>query len=176
MKFQLEHAIDILGRTPAALNTLLRGAPPEWTMSNEGPNTWSPYDILGHLIHGETADWIPRARRILDDGESRAFDPFDRLAHVHESAGKTPGELLDEFARRRAESLAALRAMNLTEADLDRTGTHPAFGRVTLGQLLATWVTHDLDHIAQIARVLAKRNREAIGPWAAYISVVNERT
>lgn len=166
---------SLLVRTPLVLRALLDGLPHDAWHANEGPGTWSPFDVLGHLIHGDHADWIPRARRILDHGESLAFEPFDREAQFRESAGKTPGELLAGFEAARAESITVLRAMHLTDADLARTGTHPAFGRVTLGQLLATWVTHDLDHIAQIARVLAKRNAEAVGPWSAYLSILRDR-
>ncbi len=155
---------------------MLHRLPDDAWFANEGQGSWSPFDVLGHLIHGEHADWIPRARCILDHGESVPFHPFDREAQFRESKGKTPHELLDAFAAARTESLSALRAMQLTDADLDRTGTHPAFGRVTLGQLLATWVTHDLDHIAQIARVLAKRNARSVGPWSAYLSVLRDRT
>ncbi|MBM3768370.1 MAG: DinB family protein [Acidobacteria bacterium] len=166
---------SLLVRTPAVLRALLEGLPDAAWHANEGPGTWSPFDVIGHLIHGEHADWIPRARRILDHGESLDFDPFDREAQFRESEGKTPSELLVAFANAREESLTALRAMKLTDADLARTGTHPAFGRVTLGQLLATWVTHDLDHIAQVARVLAKRNAEAVGPWSEYLSILRDR-
>lgn len=167
---------SLLLRTPAVLRALLDGLPDEAWHANEGPGTWSAFDVLGHLIHCDHADWIPRAWRILDHGESLVFEPLDREAQFRESEGKSPSELLDAFAKAREESLAALRAMNLTDAALQRTGTHPAFGRVRLGQLLATWVTHDLDHIAQIARVLAKRNTQAVGPWSAYLSVLKDRT
>ena len=166
---------SLLVRTPAVLRALLDGLPSEAWHANEGPGTWSAYDVLGHLIHGEHADWIPSARRILDHGESLAFDPFDREAQFRESEGKSPNELLDAFEHARASSLTALHAMQLTDADLARTGAHPVFGRVTLGQLLATWVTHDLDHITQIARVLAKRNMQAVGPWSAYLSILRDR-
>ena len=167
---------SLLVRTPVVLRALLDGLPDAAWYANEGPGTWSPFDVLGHLIHADHADWIPRARRILEHGESLPFEPFDREAQFRESEGKSPSQLIAAFAEAREASLAALQAMELTDTDLNRTGTHPAFGRVTLGQLLATWVTHDLDHIAQIARVLAKRNAQAVGPWAAYLSVLKDRT
>lgn len=172
--FDLLEAIAILERTPASLGALLSGLPDRWVTATEGPGTWSPYDVIGHLIHGERADWIPRARHILA-GERRPFDPFDREAQFTESQGKSLAELLATFADLRRENLAILRAMNLTPADLDRTGQHPAFGEVTLGQLLATWVVHDLDHVVQIARTMAKGYREAVGPWTAYLSVLHDR-
>lgn len=172
MEFQLEYAIDILGRTPAALNSLLRGAPADWTMSNEGPDTWSPYDILGHLIHGEETDWIPRARIILEHGESKAFEPFDRFAQFERSKGKSTGELLDEFESLRKKNLAALGQMKITSEQLARRGTHPELGRVTLRELLATWVAHDLSHVAQAVRVMCKQYSEAVGPWREYLPIL----
>ena len=172
MDFELEHAINILGRTPATLNALLRGAPAEWTMSNEGPDTWSPYDILGHLIHGEETDWIPRARIILKHGEANAFEPFDRFAQFEKSKGKSPVELLDEFESLREGNLAALRRMNLTPDQLALRGTHPELGRVTLSELLSTWVVHDLSHIAQAARVMCKQYSGAVGPWRQYLPIL----
>src|SRR5438067_4754555 len=170
--FHLPDAIALLRRTPAALDVLLRGLPDLWTRSTEGPETWSPYDIVGHLIHGEHTDWIPRARHILNDGESRPFDKFDRLAQFNDSRGKSLDQLLDEFAKARSESLSALEALNLTPADLNKRGTHPTFGSVTLGQLLATWTAHDLTHIHQISRVMALQYREAVGPWTAFLGVM----
>ena len=149
--------------------------PRDWIANNEGPETWSPYDVIGHLIHGERADWIPRARIILESGESRPFDPFDRLAQFEESKGKTLEELLETFSALRAENLATLREMKLGAAELAKTGAHPAFGRVTLKELLATWVTHDLDHIAQIARTMAKQYTCEVGPWAAYLRILHDR-
>jgi hypothetical protein len=172
MQFELEKAIAVLERTPAALRALLDGLPAEWTASNEGENTWSPFDVLGHLVHGEKTDWIPRARIILESGESRPFESFDRFAQFRESEGKTLGELLDEFARLRAENLEALAGMRLEAADFDRTGTHPELGRVTLGELLATWVAHDLDHVVQVSRTMAKQYRDEVGPWRAFLSVL----
>ncbi len=171
--FDLVRAIDILRRTPTVLDEWLRGLSDEWVMENEGPETFSPYDVVGHLIHGEKADWIGRARNILEEGESRAFDPFDRFAMYEESKGKTLPDLLDEFAARRAENLAVLEGMELTDEDLDRKGTHPELGTVTLRQLLATWTVHDLSHIAQIARVMAKQYKSEVGPWRKYIPLLD---
>jgi len=173
MGFDLQHTIEILDRTPSALNALLHDLHPIWTMRNEGGKTWSPFDIVGHLIHGELTDWMPRVRTILEHGESRAFDPFDRLAQERESKGKPLPELLDEFARLRAQNLNALRAMNLQSPDFDRRGRHPALGVVTLSQLLATWAVHDLTHLHQLSRVMAYQYRDAVGPWSAYLGVLH---
>lgn len=172
MEQDLQHTIALLERTPAALEALLRGLPADWTSHNEGENSWSVFDVIGHLIHGELTDWIPRAQRILESGESRAFDPFDREAQFRDSAGKSLGQLLDEFARLRAESLVTLRAWDLGDEDLARRGRHPALGVVTLSQLLATWVGHDLTHLHQISRILAHQYREEVGPWSAYLGVL----
>jgi uncharacterized damage-inducible protein DinB len=174
MEFQLDHAKDILSRTPAALNSLLRDLPDELVFSNEGPDTWSPFDVLGHLIHGEQTDWIPRAKIILADGEQRPFEPFDRVAMFEASKGKSLGALLAEFERLRSENLRQLEEMNLTPELLVKRGTHPELGMVTLGQLLATWVVHDLGHIAQVVRVMAKQYGEAVGPWRAYLSILGK--
>ena len=174
MEFELESAIAILKRTPATLNSLLRDLPGPWLVQNEGPETWSPHDVLGHLIHGEETDWIPRAKIILEHGESRAFEPFDRVAMFEESKSKTIAELLDTFAQLRTESLRELQAMNLTTALLDKRGRHPELGVVTLRQLLSTWVVHDLGHIRQVVRVMSKQYRDAVGPWRAYLSVLEE--
>jgi DinB family protein len=173
MQQNLEHTIALLSRTPAALITLLRDLPPEWTNVNEGDGTWSAFDVVGHLIHGERTDWIPRARHILEFGESKPFEPFDRLAQFRNSHGKSLPQLLDEFATARAESLATLRALNLRPADLARRGTHPALGSVTLSELLATWTVHDLTHLHQISRTLAHQYRDAVGPWAAFLGVLH---
>jgi len=173
MDFELTTGIAILERTPHTFRALLAGLPPAWTDADEGPETWSPYVILGHLIHGERTDWIPRARIILDQGPQRRFTPYDRFAQFRESQGKSLADLLDEFARLRAENLAALAGWRLTDAELALEGEHPEFGPVTLRQLLATWVTHDLGHVAQTARVLAKQYREAVGPWRAYLPVLD---
>lgn len=172
--FVLAEAVAMLAGTPATLDALLRGLPDSWITAHEGRDSWSPYDVVGHLIHGERTDWIPRARVILEHGETRAFDPFDRLAQVEESRGKSLPQLLDEFAAHRAESLRALESLALTERDLDRRGRHPAFGTVTLRQLLATWVAHDLDHVMQIARVLGSQYAEEVGPWRAYLRVARD--
>jgi hypothetical protein len=175
MPFALDETRAVLARTPAVLDAWLRGLPDAWTTANEGPETWSAFDVVGHLIHGEKTDWLPRARILLEHGEARPFDPFDRFAQQRDSAGKTLDELLDDFTARRAESLAALDALGLTEADLEKRGLHPALGPVTLAELLATWVAHDLGHLAQIARVMAKRYRDEVGPWAAYLPIVTDR-
>ncbi len=172
--FNLDEAITILERTPAALGAMLAGLPETWIRATEGDGTWSPYDVIGHLIHGERTDWIPRARHILA-GETRAFEPFDRMAQFAESQGKSLGELLTTFADLRRENVSALMGMNLTEADLGRRGLHPELGDVTLGQLLATWVVHDLDHVAQIARTMAKVYKDATGPWSEYLSILRDR-
>jgi hypothetical protein len=173
MDFDLERGIPILARTPAVLRTMLGDLPSGWTDANEGPDTWSPYVILGHLVHGELTDWIQRAGIILAQGVNRRFEQFDRNAQFRESEGKSLGDLLDEFMQLRDSNLAVLLGWNLTQAQLALEGEHPAFGTVTLGQLLATWVAHDLGHIAQIARVMAKQYRDAIGPWRAYLPVMD---
>ena len=170
----LDETVALLERTPAALRALLLGLPDVWVRATEGEGTWSPYDVIGHLIHGEKTDWIPRARHILA-GETRPFDRFDREAMFVESEGKTLSELLETFAALRRESLAELTAMRVSREDFGRRGLHPELGEVTLGQLLATWVVHDLDHVAQIVRVMAKANRAAVGPWTAYLSILGER-
>jgi hypothetical protein len=151
---------------------MLEDLPPEWTRSNEGGETWSPFDVLGHLIHGEQTDWIPRAMLILEKGETQPFSPFDRFAQFRESEGKTLAELLAEFETARAQSVRTLEGWGLDPADLNKTGLHPDLGRVTLGELLATWVTHDLDHIVQVARTMAKQYDTAVGPWREYLSVL----
>ena len=172
MKFELEQAIPVLRQTPATLNSLLRDLPGPWAVQNEGAGTWSPYDILGHLIHAEHTDWIPRAKIILEQGEARAFDPFDRFAMFEDSTGKSVAELLDTFAQLRTQSLQELEGMNLTPALLEKRGRHPEFGVVTMAQLLATWVVHDLGHIRQVVRVMAKQYRDEVGPWRAYLPVL----
>ncbi len=174
MEFQLDHAKEILTRTPATLNSLLRGLPDEWVLANEGPDSWSPFDIVGHLIHGEETDWMPRVKSILEHGESRAFEPFDRFAMFERSRGKSLGELLATFERLRGESLRELEGMNLTPETLGKRGLHPELGVVTLGQLLSTWVVHDLGHVGQVVRVMAKQYGEAVGVWRAYLSVLDK--
>lgn len=171
--FVLEEAVAILARTPATLDAQLRGLPASWITAHEGGETWSPFDVVGHLIHGEETDWIPRAKIILAQGDARAFDKFDRLAQFNASTGRTLPDLLDEFAKLRAANLHELASLNLTDADLDRPGRHPELGAVTLRQLLATWVAHDLDHVVQISRVLARQYSDAVGPWRAYLRVIS---
>ena len=168
----LRHTIALLTRTPAALEALLRDLPETWTLRNEGENTWSAFDVVGHLIHAERTDWMPRVKTLLRFGETQAFGPFDRWGHVQECAGKSFPQLLDEFARVRSENLDELRALNLRPEDLERRGRHPAFGAVTLSQLLATWAAHDLTHLHQISRVMAHQYRQAVGPWSAYLGVL----
>ena len=168
----MTETIAVLTRTPGTLNAFLRSLPDTWVRRNEGADTWSAFDILGHLIVGERTDWMPRARRILEDGEARAFDPFDRFAQLKESQGKTLEQLLDDFARLRGENLVALQALNLKLIDLTRRGKHPALGVVTLSQLLATWAVHDLTHLHQLCRVMAHQYRDAVGPWSAYLGVL----
>ena len=175
MLFTLEKALEILETTPSVLQAWLGPLSDAWTHQHEGPETWSPFDIVGHLIHGERTDWLPRARLILAPDGPHTFTPFDRFAQLRENEGANLSDLLDTFARLRAENLAALRAMALTEADLDREGRHPELGAVTLRQLLATWAVHDLNHLAQIARVMAKQYAAEVGPWRAYLGVLKER-
>jgi hypothetical protein len=172
MEHNLSHTISLLTRTPAALNALLRDLPEAWTSRNEGENTWSAFDVVGHLIHGERTDWMPRARMVLQFGETKAFEPFDRGGHVRESQAKSLAQLLDEFSHVRSQSLAELRALNLRPEDLKRRGRHPALGVVTLSELLAAWAAHDLTHLHQISRIMAHQYREAVGPWSAYLGVL----
>ena len=172
MAHNLQNSIILLDRTPAALNTLLRDLPEEWTFPNEGANTWSVFDVIGHLIHGERTDWMIRARIILQSAESRPFDRFDRFAQERESQGKTLPQLLDEFALLRSQNLAELRALNLQAEDLQKRGKHPALGTVTLSQLLATWAAHDLTHVHQISRIMAYQYRDAVGPWCKFLGVL----
>ena len=172
MRFDLEHATDILSRTPVILDSMLSNLSAEWALGNEGGQTWSPFDVLGHLIHGERTDWIPRIRIILQSGGPKAFEPFDRFAQFEASRGKSLGELLGTFAELRSANLQALNDLNITAEDLARTGAHPELGTVTLEELMAAWVVHDLDHIAQITRTMAKQYGEAVGPWEAYLSVL----
>ncbi len=172
MEQNLSDTISLLSRTPAVLNTLLRDLPETWTCRNEGEKTWTAFDVVGHLIHGEREDWIPRAKILLEFGEARAFDPFDRAGHVRKSQGKSLGELLDEFAAARSKSLDELRSLHLAPQDFERRGQHPALGVVTLSQLLAAWAAHDLTHLHQISRIMAHQYREAVGPWSAYLGVM----
>ncbi len=170
--FVLAEAVAFLGRTPAVLEALLRGLPDGWVVANEGGETWSPVDVIGHLIHGERTDWLPRVKIILECGEARAFDKFDRFAQLASKARPLP-DLLDEFAMLRQDSLAELAALNLAEPDLDRVGRHPELGVVTLRQLLATWVAHDLDHIVQVSRIMARQYSDEVGPWRAYLRIIS---
>ncbi|MEQ1693391.1 MAG: DinB family protein [Gemmatimonas sp.] len=173
MNFDVASGLAVLQRTPRTLNAMLRGLGQEWVRSTEGPETWSPFDIVGHLVHGERTDWIPRAELILARGSRRRFAPYDRFAQFRESEGRSLNELLDEFARLRDANLATVLSWQLTDLELALEGEHPDFGVVTLRQLLATWVAHDLGHVAQTARVMAKQYREAIGPWRAYLPIVD---
>ena len=172
MEHDLQNTIALLTRTPGILNVLLRGMPETWTLRSEGENTWSPFDVVGHLIHGERTDWMVRAKIILQSGEERPFDRFDRWAQQRNSQGKSLEELLDEFARLRSANLDELRALKLSRDDLDRRGQHPALGVVTLSQLLATWAAHDLTHLHQISRIMAHQYRDAVGPWTAFLGVM----
>jgi uncharacterized damage-inducible protein DinB len=172
MDFQLDHAREILWRTPVTLDSLLRHLPEEWTLSNEGTETWSPFDVMGHLIHAEESDWIPRARIILEYGETRTFEPFDRFAMFEKTRDRSLDDLLETFARLRGESLKELDGMNLRPELLARSGMHPEFREVTLSQLLSTWVVHDLGHIGQVVRVMAKQYTKAVGAWQAYLPVL----
>jgi len=171
-EFNLDEITALLSRTPAALEGLLRGLPDRWVHRNEGDNTWSAFDVVGHLIHGEHADWIPRTRIILEHGEARTFDPFDRLAQKRESRGKSLEQLLEEFACARATNLTTLTALNLQPEDFKRRGRHPALGVVTLSELLSTWPAHDLTHLHQLSRVMAYQYRKAVGPWSNFMGVM----
>ncbi|HLN98353.1 MAG TPA: DinB family protein [Pyrinomonadaceae bacterium] len=173
-RFSLDEAVAVLARTPVVLSAMLHGLPNTLIRATEGEGTWSPYDVVGHLIHGERTDWIPRARHILT-GESRPFDTFDRTAQFTASAGRTLADLLEEFANLRRQNLATLEEWQLGASDFARTGMHPELGVVTLGQLLATWVAHDLDHLGQVARTIAKRYTTNVGPWIAYLSILRDR-
>lgn len=172
MQFNLNEAMDILGRTPAVLRTMIAGLPEPWVRNNYGESTFSAFDVVGHLICCEETDWMPRLRMCFKHGTDRAFDPFDRYGMYERDKGKSLAELLDTFAAFRAENLAALAAMNLTAADLSARGRHPALGEVTAEQLLATWVVHDLNHIAQVAKAMAYQYIDQVGPWTAYLSIL----
>ena len=173
MEYKVTEAIEVLERTPKVLEQLLGGLSDKWTINNEGPDTWSPYDIVGHLIHGEKTDWITRANIILSDGDKK-FTPYDRFAQFTESKGKSLQQLLTKFKELRQQNISILLSKKLTDADLNKTGIHPEFGSVTLKQLLSTWVAHDLTHISQIVRVMAKQYKAEVGPWTAYLSVLNK--
>jgi hypothetical protein len=171
-QFDRAETIAVLTRTPATLNAMLRGMPNIWIRRNEGTDTWSAFDIVGHMIFGERTDWMPRVRIIVENGEARPFDPFDRFAQVNENQEKSMEQLLDDFARLRTENLAALQDLNLQPEDMKRRGKHPALGVVTVSELLATWAVHDLTHLHQLSRVMAHQYREAVGPWRAYLGVL----
>lgn len=173
MKYSLERSYEILDRTPAVLQSLLSALPDDWIMPNEGPETFSPYDVVGHLIHGEKTDWTARARMILEFGNTKTFERWNRVAMYDESEGKKLQQLLDEFATIRKENMVWFRSLKLTEADLDKHGMHPVLGDVTLRNLLATWVAHDLTHVAQITRVMAKQYKEEMGPWPEFFRILN---
>lgn len=172
MDFSLDTALPVLTRTPSVVDVLLRGLPAGWTTGTEGPGTWSPFDVVGHLIHADRTDWMTRVEHVLTHGDAVPFPPFDRFAQFETSRGRSLADLLDTFAEVRAESLTRLRALALTPADLGRHGSHGDLGRVTLGQLLATWVAHDLDHIVQISRVMGRQYTDAVGPWRQYLRII----
>ena len=174
MQFSVDLSMDVLRRSPATLDALLRGVDPAWERGTEGPDTFSPFDVVGHLIDGEETDWIPRARIILARGPDRRFEPYDRFRHRKRNAGRTLESLLAEFAKLRAANLELLQSWKLTEAELDLQGEHPSLGPVTLRHLLAAWVVHDLGHLAQISRVMAKQYRSEVGPWAPYEPVLTD--
>jgi DinB superfamily len=172
MTYEIENTIALLERTPPALDALLRGLPEPWTHQNEGAGTFNVVDVIGHLIYADKEDWLPRARRILEFGEAKPFDPFDRWGHLGECRGKTLPQLLDDFAGVRSKCVEELRALDLKPEQLERRGRHPALGVVTLSELLATWAAHDLTHLHQISRIMAHQYREAVGPWSAFLGVL----
>ncbi len=173
MKYSLERSYEILERTPAVLQSLLAGLSDDWIMPNEGPETFSPYDVVGHLIHGEKTDWVPRAKMILEFGNTKTFERYDRFAQYEESKGKSLQQLLGEFEVIRRENMNWIKSLNLTEDDLGRRGMHPVLGEVTLRNLLATWVAHDLTHLAQVTRVMAKQYKEEMGPWPEFFRILS---
>lgn len=172
MEQDLIPTLALLSNTPAALDALLRDLPETWTHRTEGENTWSVFDVIGHLIHGERTDWMPRAKMVLQFGLSRSFEPFDRLGRIKESQGKSLPQLLDDFSLLRSKNLQELRALNLRRRELELVGKHPALGAVTLSQLLSTWAVHDLTHLHQVSRIMAHQYREAVGPWSEYLGVL----
>lgn len=173
-QFRLDEAVELLRNTPGTVRALLDGLSDTWVNCDEGADTWSPRDVIGHLIHGEEEDWIPRAKIILEQGQARTFDPFDRFAFKQRIAHKTLGNLLDDFAGLRRRNLEILAQLDLGPEQLSLRGTHPEFGPVTLAQLIATWVAHDLSHVCQLARTMAQRYDRAVGPWKAYLSILNK--
>ena len=172
MEFRAAEAIEVLTRTPETLNAMLRGLPDLWLRGTEGEDTWSAFDIVGHLVLAERSDWMPRMRMLLEDGESRPFDPFDRFAQLKEHRDKTLEQLLDDFGCLRRDNLAAVRSLNLGHEDMNRRGKHPMLGVVTLSQLFATWTVHDLSHLHQLSRVMAHQYRDKVGPWGVYLGVL----
>lgn len=174
MKYHIDNALEVLERTPNVLNVYLENLSDEWVLSNEGGESWSPFDVVGHLIHGEKKDWIPRLKLVLNDSENRTFEPYDRFAQFEESQGKTMKQLLSEFSELRLQNLEFFKSLNITESDFDKKAIHPSLGEVTLKNLLATWVAHDLGHINQISRVMAKQYKSEVGPWVEYLSVLNK--
>ncbi|MCL6098311.1 MAG: DinB family protein [Bacteroidetes bacterium] len=176
MKFNIDETIEVLSRTPGVLKVLLNDLSHNWVHNNEGSETWSPYDVVGHLIHGEKTDWITRAKIIVDYGESRPFDPYDRFAQFEASKGKSIEELLEEFTALREQNIKTLREFKLTENDFRKTGKHPKFGKVTLEELLATWAVHDFNHIGQTARTMAKQYDAEVGPWKEYLPILHRRS
>ncbi|KAA3625776.1 MAG: DinB family protein [Flavobacterium sp.] len=172
MNFKIEQAIALLERTPNVLKTLLSGLPDDWTHKNEGGNSWSPFDVVGHLVHGERTDWIPRTFIIMNDSDQKTFQPYDRFAQFEESKGKSIEDLLEEFESLRRSNLEQLKGFELTESDLQRSGIHPSLGPVSLQNLLSAWVVHDQGHIAQISRVLAKQYKDKVGPWTKYMTIL----
>lgn len=173
MHFNINKSIEILEQTPKTLTSLLENLSDDWIYSNEGAKTWSPFDVIGHLIHGEKTDWTQRLQKVLSDDDSH-FEPFDRFAQFENSKGKSIHQLLNEFQELRIRNLDYFRSLHIADADLNKTGIHPDFGEVTMRQLLATWVAHDLGHIAQISRVLAKQYKDEVGPWTAYLSILQK--
>jgi hypothetical protein len=172
MEFDFNKSIELLQTTPSILRAWLDQLPQDWVLSNEGEDTWSPFDVVGHLIHGEKTDWIARAEIILSDEADREFTPFDRFAMFEDSKGKTIHELLSEFEDLRRQNFERLRSLQISEADFDKTGLHPNLGVVTLRQLISTWVAHDLDHIGQIAGIMARQYKEEVGPWRGFLSIL----
>ncbi|TXN35055.1 DinB family protein [Flagellimonas hymeniacidonis] len=175
MEFNITESIQILTKTPSVISNLLKDLPETWIKTNEGVDTWSPYDVVGHLIHGEKTDWIPRALIILGENEDKAFVPFDRFAQLKNSSSRTLKQLLAEFEELRTENIQKLQALSIDEQTLERKGIHPEFGEVTLKQLLATWVVHDLGHINQITRVMAKNYKIEVGPWTKYLAILRDK-
>jgi len=173
MNFDLNQAISVLEKTPLVFNKLLGSLSQEWTHKNEGQDTWSPYDVMGHLVHGEKTDWMPRLEIILSDSENKTFEPYDRFAQIEMSKGKSVGDLLDEFEVLRKRNLRNLKSKFLTSRDMSKEGIHPELGTITLKNMLSAWVVHDLGHIAQISRVMAKQYKDEIGPWTQYLTIVN---